>query len=112
MQVLKIDGADSIFVSQGKGRLTIGDTLMAVNTSQIKDPQTNANINAQQVTGLRLNVTQVAPGYAITQLSQGEVNAIKLGMELVVIQPTMMGVFSFPIRPMTPGSSETPINWD
>lgn len=110
LAVLKVVDANTIYVSGGQGRLAVGDQLAVTASTSVTNAQTGAAMQANHATGTTLEVTQVATGYAVAKVSTGVVNAISTGSQLQkqLVQPAPTA----PTHPMTPGSSEAPINWN
>jgi hypothetical protein len=110
LQILKVVGTDSIYVSGGKGRLAVGDTLAVTTGTTVVNPQTDAVMKADHVTGAELEVTQVGMGYAVAKLMQGKPGDVRNGSQLQKLVDQLPPAAA--IYPMTPGSSEAPVHWN
>ncbi len=110
LRLLKIVDANTLFISQGSGRLAVGDTLAVVRNWTLHAD--GRQLAAQQKTDQRLVVTQVAPGYAIAKLTQGTLGQLQAGAEVVPVTAEAAIEAKAPTHPMTPGSSAAPLTWD
>lgn len=111
VQVLKVD-ADTVYLSQGEGRLEMGSTLTAYRpVDTIKDPDTGLDIQLDSPTLATLEITEVRPGYGLARITEGN-ETLRAGDR--VRSPSMdeTGRQAAAGHPSTPGSSEAPIRWD
>lgn len=111
LRVLSAAAPDAVYISQGAGRLGKGDLLSVRATQQsITDLDTGM---AVQITGpavATLRVTDVGNGYARTELVTGEMSALEDTAVLHIEAQQAEAPVGIE-RPLTPGSSEAPIQW-
>lgn len=110
LRVLSAQAENAIYVTQGSGRLGEGDLLSAHTQGEsIADPDSGIAIRLAGPAVATLRVTEVAQEYAVTELVTGDIGALSDTVLKVEAAPdeAPVGVE----RPMTPGSSDKPIQW-
>lgn len=111
VQVLKVDG-DTVFLSQGQGRLEKGSTLTAYRPVEtIKDPDTGLDIQLESPTLATLEVTEVRPGYGLARITEGH-QTLRAGDRVRLPSTGETSPDTPAGQPPTPGSSAAPIRWD
>ncbi|MCH8542426.1 MAG: penicillin-binding protein activator LpoB [Alcanivorax sp.] len=99
-----------IYLSQGSGRLAVGALLTLHNlTRELQDPDTGQTIRLESPSLATLRVTQVEQDYAVAELIEGRTEAVTTD---ATVRKAALTAAPTGGRPMTPGSSATPIQWD
>jgi hypothetical protein len=111
VQVLKVD-TDTVYLSQGQGRLETGTTLTAYRLADtIKDPDTGLPIQLESPSLATLEVTEVRPGYGLARITRSD-GTLRAGDRVRAPSMDKAGREAAAGHPPTPGSSEAPIRWD
>jgi hypothetical protein len=111
VQVLKVD-TDTVYLSQGQGRLETGATLTAYRLADtIKDPDTGLPIQLESPSLATLEVTEVRPGYGLARITRSD-GTLRAGDRVRAPSMDKAGREAAAGHPPTPGSSEAPIRWD
>lgn len=99
-----------IYLSQGSGRLVTGGLLGVHNVMrELEDPDTGQRIRLESPALATLRVTAVHDDYAVAEIIEGSASAVSRDAWL---RPTRVAATTPAGRPMTPGSSAAPIQWD
>ncbi|WP_111657671.1 CsgG/HfaB family protein [Isoalcanivorax indicus] len=100
----------SYYLSQGSGRLVAGRLLSVHDTlRELEDPDTGQRIRLESPPLATLRVTRVLDDHAVAELVEGNAAAITAD---ALLRPTRVAATTPSGRPMTPGSSAAPIQWD
>lgn len=111
VQVLKVD-TDTVYLSQGQGRLETGTTLTAYRPADtIEDPDTGLPIQLESPSLATLEVTEVRPGYGLARITRSD-GTLRAGDRVRAPSMDKAGREAAAGHPPTPGSSEAPIRWD
>lgn len=111
VRVLKADG-DTLYLSQGKGRLDVGETLKVVRGGgTVKDPDTGLAVTLESAPLATVRVNQVRQDYGVARITDGG-GPVKAGDRLREAGPEANQAARPAGHPMTPGSSAKPIQWD
>ncbi|MCC1496251.1 CsgG/HfaB family protein [Alcanivorax sp. 1008] len=111
VQIINVESAEAVYVSQGSGRMAAGDTFHVHRRGKtIKDPDTGFDVKLETESLAKLEIVSVAQGYGIAKVIEGEAGALSNGDVLrraVAVMPEK----NLPPRRETPGSSDAPIKW-
>lgn len=111
VQIINVEGAEAVYVSQGAGRMVAGDTFHVHRRGKtIKDPDTGFDIKLESESLAKLEVVSVAQGYGIAKVIEGEVGSLASG-DVLRRAVAEMPEKNLPPRRETPGSSDAPIKW-
>lgn len=110
VRVLKTDG-DTVYLSQGKGRLENGQTLQVVRGGDtVKDPDTGQVVSLQSAPLATLLISEVRNDYGIAHITTG--GPVEAGDRVRHAESVENKTAPPAGHPMTPGSSAKPIQWD
>jgi len=111
LEIISMAGADQVYISQGEGRLAVGDQFSAYRKlTSVVDPNTGASLPLQSESLATIEVLQVQAGYGIGRVLAPGAQTLQVGDRLAPLAPTPAEE-NLPPRRETPGSSETPIQW-
>lgn len=110
VRILSAQSEEQVFISQGSGRIQLGDLLSVhAPAGEAVDPDTGATITLQSPSVATLKVTSVENQYAVAGLKEGELTALGVNMVVRSLPPEDPPLGKG--KPMTPGSTETPWSW-
>jgi hypothetical protein len=111
LRVLSAAASDAVYITQGAGRLGEGDLLSVRQPQQtINDPDTGLAVQVNGPVQATLRVLEVAKGYARAELVTGELAVVNAQAVLHIEAQQAEAPVGIE-RPLTPGSSEAPIQW-
>ena len=111
MRVLSASSAQTIYVTQGAGRVEAGDLLSVhVPQQEVIDPDSGIALRLESDSVATLRVTSLGAGYALTELLTGDLSSISASA-LLRHEASPMALDEKTGKPMSPGSSEAPIKW-
>lgn len=111
LRVLSAAASDAVYITQGAGRLGEGDLLSVRQPQQtINDPDTGLAVQVNGPVEATLRVLEVAKGYARAELVTGELAVVNAEAVLHIEAQQAEAPVGIE-RPLTPGSSEAPIQW-
>ena len=111
VQIINVESAEAIYVSQGSGRMAPGDTFHVHRRGKtIKDPDTGFEIKLETDSLAKLEVVRAAQGFGIAKVIEGEAGALQNG-DILRRAVAVMPEKNLPPRRETPGSSDKPMQW-
>ena len=111
VQIINVESAEAVYVSQGSGRMAPGDTFHVHRRGKtIKDPDTGFEVKLETDSLAKLEVVRAAQGFGIAKVIEGEVAALQ-GGDILRRAVAVMPEKNLPPRRETPGSSDKPIQW-
>jgi TolB-like protein len=111
VQIINVESADAIYVSQGNGRMAAGDTFMVHRRDKtIKDPDTGFDLQLETESLATLEVVRASQGFGIAKVVEGEAGALQNG-DILRRAAKQEAIKAAPPRRQTPGSSEAPMKW-
>ena len=113
MRILAMDGNDSVWVSRGRGTLEEG-TLLSVHErgQRVQDPDTDLVLRLESDVRATLRVTKVERNYARAEFLHGDRDALEEHATLrVAARPPKEDEPTPGERPISPGSSEEPMDF-
>lgn len=111
VQIINVESGDAVYVSQGNGRMVVGDTFMVHRRGKtMKDPDTGFDLQLETEALATLEVVRVAQGFGIAKVTEGEAGALQSG-DILRRAASQAATKNVPPRRETPGSSEAPIKW-
>ena len=111
IRVLSAASSESIFISQGSGRLQEGDLLSVHGPAgEVSDPDSGVTVRLEGESVATVRVTSLADQYAVGELVTGELSSLSSQSTLRVEVPVETPQVG-PGKPDTPGSSSAPIQW-
>jgi curli biogenesis system outer membrane secretion channel CsgG len=111
VQIINVETAEAVYISQGAGRMAAGDTFNVHRRGKtIKDPDTGFDLKLETESLAKLEVVSVAQGYGIAKVIEGDAGALRNG-DILRRADVVMAEKNLPPRRETPGSSDKPIQW-
>ena len=111
VQIISVENADNIYVSQGSGRMAEKEIFHVHRRDRsIKDPDTGMDVKLETASMAQLEITRVAQGFGVAKVVEGEAGALREGDILRRATPVAPEK-NLPPRRETPGSSDKPIQW-
>ena len=111
VQIINVESAEAVYVSQGSGRMAPGDTFHVHRRGKtIKDPDTGFDVKLETDSLAKLEVVRAAQGFGIAKVIEGEAGALQNG-DILRRAVAVMPEKNLPPRRETPGSSDKPMQW-
>lgn len=111
VQIINVESAEAVYVSQGSGRMAPGDTFHVHRRGKtIKDPDTGFDVKLETESLAKLEVVRAAQGFGVAKVIEGEAGALQNG-DILRRAVAVMPEKNPPPRRETPGSSEKPMQW-
>jgi TolB-like protein len=111
VQIINVESAEAVYVSQGSGRMAPGDTFHVHRRGKtIKDPDTGFDVKLETDSLAKLEVVRAAQGFGIAKVIEGEAGALQSG-DILRRAVAVMPEKNLPPRRETPGSSDKPMQW-
>lgn len=111
VQVISVEDAANIYVSQGSGRMAPGDTFHVHRRDRsVQDPDTGMQVKLETDSIAKLEIIRAAQGFGVAKMLEGEAGALREGDILRRAAP-VAAEKNLPPRRETPGSSDQPIKW-
>ncbi|MCF6325158.1 MAG: CsgG/HfaB family protein [Gammaproteobacteria bacterium] len=112
VKILDLPGEDNILLNQGGKRLQVG-LLMDVFTPGriLNDPGSGMPIKVDGQKIAQIKITGVLPKYSVATIVDGSFNQLKVNA-ITRRSKSVEQENTAPVRPLTPGSSDKPWNWN
>lgn len=111
VQIINVESAEAVYVSQGSGRMAPGDTFHVHRRGKtIKDPDTGFDVKLETDSLARLEVVRAGQGFGIARVIEGDAGSLQNG-DILRRAEAAMPEKNQPPRRETPGSSDKPIQW-
>ncbi len=112
MRILAPAGGNRVYISRGRGSLKEG-TLLSVHEvgREIHDPDTNLGLRLETDAQATLRVTSVNRDYGRAELINGDPDVLRRNVILRVAATPEEDDHKPGQRPLSPGSSEAPLDW-
>ena len=111
VQIINVESAEAVYVSQGSGRMAPGDTFHVHRRGKtIKDPDTGFDVKLETDSLAKLEVVRAGQGFGIARVIEGDAGSLQNG-DILRRAEAVMPEKNQPPRRETPGSSDKPIQW-
>lgn len=114
IKVLSLEGRDAIYLNQGDEVISVGQQYdIFSHHKKVQDPDTGVEISIDGKSVATVEVTAVEDGYAIAKMVNGSFDKITEGAVARLLLPVVAEENTEPVevKPLTPGSSEQPLQW-
>jgi hypothetical protein len=111
VQIVSVAADGAVYVSQGKGRMAVGDTFHVHRRGQtIKDPDTGFDIKLESESLARLEIVRAEQGFGVAKAMDGSAAELLNG-DILRRAVAVMPEKQLPPKRESPGSSDAPVRW-